>query len=240
MQVRLAFSIAIRADSDILLLDEVLAVGDAAFQKKCFDHFMFLKKHGKTVVLVTHDMAAIRQYCDSGIMIDKGRIVKSGSVEEIAQAYQRLFNEKIKNTKLTTTKDSDRWGSGKLISTSCKVRVMDEYIEIISRFKSNSNLPPAVFGFTVYNSRGTNIVEGNTLRTGTATPVLKKGDRVTVRWEIPNIFASDTYTVSVACCNLSITEFYDWRNETEKFVINKEGHTASTVDPRLKVRLNDE
>src|ERR1700743_1615739 len=62
MQVRLAFSISIRARTDILILDEVLAVGDAAFQKKCFDYFMSLKKEHRTVVLVTHDMGAVRQY----------------------------------------------------------------------------------------------------------------------------------------------------------------------------------
>jgi len=62
MQVRLAFSVAIRARSEILVVDEVLAVGDAAFQRKCFDYFMELKKQEQTVVLVTHDMGAVRQY----------------------------------------------------------------------------------------------------------------------------------------------------------------------------------
>lgn len=76
MQVRLAFSVAIRAESEILIIDEVLAVGDAAFQRKCYDYFMDLKKKNCTVVLVTHDMGAVRQYCDRAILINGSSITK--------------------------------------------------------------------------------------------------------------------------------------------------------------------
>jgi ABC-2 type transport system ATP-binding protein len=75
MQVRLAFSIAIRANTDILLLDEVLAVGDAVFQQKCFDYFKELKKEKKTVVFVSHDANALLQYCDRGILIENGELI---------------------------------------------------------------------------------------------------------------------------------------------------------------------
>ena len=87
MQVRLAFSIAIHADSDILLLDEVLAVGDEAFQRKCNEYFYQLKKDKKTVILVTHDMGAVKKYCNKAVMIDKGEVVSSGSPSEVANAY---------------------------------------------------------------------------------------------------------------------------------------------------------
>lgn len=87
MQVRLAFSIAIHADSDILLLDEVLAVGDEAFQRKCNEYFYQLKKDKKTVILVTHDMGAVKKYCNKAVMIDKGEVVISGSPSEVANAY---------------------------------------------------------------------------------------------------------------------------------------------------------
>ena len=90
MQVRLAFSIAIRAKGDILLLDEVLAVGDAAFQQKCTDYFASL--HGnQTVVLVTHSMENIRRFCDRAILIEKGKITLDGDPKEVATAYENLF-----------------------------------------------------------------------------------------------------------------------------------------------------
>lgn len=91
MQVRLAFSIAIRAKGDILLLDEVLAVGDAAFQKKCQEYFESL--HGnQTVILVTHSMQNIRDYCDRAILIEKGQVKLDGKPDEVADAYMKLWD----------------------------------------------------------------------------------------------------------------------------------------------------
>ena len=90
MQVRLAFSIAIRAKGDILLLDEVLAVGDAAFQRKCSDYFASIK--GKqTVILVTHSMENVRKYCTRAILLEKGKVAQEGNPETIAKAYLKLW-----------------------------------------------------------------------------------------------------------------------------------------------------
>src|SRR5204863_965738 len=73
MLVRLAFATAIQVDADILLIDEVLAVGDAAFQQKCFDEFSKLHDAGKTVLFVTHDMGSVQRYCDRAMLLDHGR-----------------------------------------------------------------------------------------------------------------------------------------------------------------------
>ena len=91
MQVRLAFSIAIRARGDILILDEILAVGDAAFQEKCNQYFASLNKN-QTVILVTHSMENVRKFCDRAILIDQGKIIKEGDPEIVADAYLKLFN----------------------------------------------------------------------------------------------------------------------------------------------------
>ena len=87
MQVRLAFSIAIRAKSDILILDEVLAVGDAAFQQKCYNYFEELKKMNQTVVFVSHDMSAVRRFCTRAVYIKGGKLIETGSPEDIAAIY---------------------------------------------------------------------------------------------------------------------------------------------------------
>lgn len=92
MKVRLAFSVAIRAHADILILDEVLAVGDASFQKKCNDYFRTLKDDGKTVILVTHNMNAVREYCNKAVVIEGGKVVFEGVADEAADRYQELFN----------------------------------------------------------------------------------------------------------------------------------------------------
>ena len=91
MKVRLAFSVAIRADADILILDEVLAVGDAAFQNKCYNYFRSLKEQHKTVILVTHSMGSVREFCNKAIVIEKGKIAFEGGAEEAADAYTNLF-----------------------------------------------------------------------------------------------------------------------------------------------------
>ena len=87
MQVRLAFSVAIQAKSDILVLDEVLAVGDEAFQRKCNDYFMQARAEKKTIILVTHSMEAVRKYCNRAVMIDKGKVKVLGTPDEVANQY---------------------------------------------------------------------------------------------------------------------------------------------------------
>lgn len=87
MQVRLAFSVAIQAKSDILVLDEVLAVGDEAFQRKCNDYFMQARKEKKTIILVTHSMDAVKKYCNKALLIDKGEVKIVGAPDEVANQY---------------------------------------------------------------------------------------------------------------------------------------------------------
>ena len=91
MQVRLAFSIAIRARGDILLLDEVLAVGDAAFQQKCNDYFVELKKQKQTVILVTHSMSDVRKFCNRAVLIENGKIIEEGDPDKVTKAYTNLW-----------------------------------------------------------------------------------------------------------------------------------------------------
>jgi len=90
MQVRLGFSVAIQIPSEILLVDEVLAVGDAAFQQKCFEQFHRLKEEGRTVIFVTHDMAAVERFCDRAMLLERGRMVDLGKPEAIARRYNEL------------------------------------------------------------------------------------------------------------------------------------------------------
>lgn len=87
MQVRLAFSVAIKAEGDILILDEVLAVGDEAFQRKCNDYFMERKKSGKTTILVTHDMSAVKKYCNRAVLVEDGLVKAYGEPADVANQY---------------------------------------------------------------------------------------------------------------------------------------------------------
>jgi ABC-2 type transport system ATP-binding protein len=238
MQVRLAFSIAIRARSDILLLDEVLAVGDAAFQKKCYDYFMELKREGRTVILVTHDMGAIREYCTRAMMIDEGRIVKEGGVEKVAQAYTALFNEESDN-KIEDEEDK-RWGNGDQTTTSAKVQVTKDEIVITTEFTAHADIKSVMYGFTLYETATkTNIFESNTKRLAIKMPAVSKGQVTSLEWKVPNILRNGEYAISSSTCDESTHTYYEWLNDAYTFKINKKIDTAGVVDPTVEFRVTE-
>ncbi|MGH2906238.1 MAG: ABC transporter ATP-binding protein [Solirubrobacterales bacterium] len=90
MYVRLAFSVMLQVEADILLIDEVLAVGDAAFQQKCFDQFARLRDEKKTIIFVTHGMDAVRRFCDRAVLLDRGKLMAIGSPADIGDKYLEL------------------------------------------------------------------------------------------------------------------------------------------------------
>jgi ABC-type polysaccharide/polyol phosphate transport system ATPase subunit len=90
MYVRLAFSVAIQVDADILLIDEVLAVGDAAFQQKCFEVFNEMRDDGKTIVFVTHDMGSVNRFCHRAMLLERGDQIALGAPQEVAESYLEL------------------------------------------------------------------------------------------------------------------------------------------------------
>src|SRR6476660_3134652 len=110
MMVRLAFATAIHVDADILLVDEVLAVGDAAFQQKCFEEFFRLKREGKTIVFVTHDMGAVERFCDRAMLIERGKVLTIGDPHEVARAYNELNFGRLVHSAADGDGESGRYG----------------------------------------------------------------------------------------------------------------------------------
>ena len=133
MQVRLAFSVAIQADAQIFLMDEVLAVGDAAFAEKCFDVFSRYKREGRTIVLVTHDLGAVHSYCDRCLLLDHGRLIADGPSGEVTARYRRMIGEHIDHSEIgsvdtgaeSAAPEMARWGSGAVTIT--RVRMLDAH-----------------------------------------------------------------------------------------------------------------
>jgi ABC-type polysaccharide/polyol phosphate transport system ATPase subunit len=116
MQVRLAFSVMIQVDADVLLIDEILAVGDAAFQQKCFDVFFRMRDEGKTIVFVTHDMAAVERFCHRALLLERGELVEIGAPRHVANSYLDM------NLGGEDGADAQRGGDG-------RARVVDAWIE---------------------------------------------------------------------------------------------------------------
>lgn len=131
MQVRLAFSVAIKAQGDILVLDEVLAVGDEAFQRKCEKFFGQIKKdRTKTVILVTHSMDSVRKYCTKALMIRNGEIAVAGSPEDVANEYS------LENNQMASSKEKNDTDRSKTLS-----KVSDINIELLSPKIINEHIP---------------------------------------------------------------------------------------------------
>jgi len=168
MQVRLAFSIAIRANTDILLIDEVLAVGDANFQAKCISVFQDLKRRGKTIIFISHDMAMVRQFCDRAIMIQNGKIIAEGNTEKVALEYEmanlpadlsvNAVNEKIKQAKDKIITKLELITVG---GQSTDIFKHGEEVRLVTHLKPNTKAQN--LGVAVYTADGSYVFGTNTI-----------------------------------------------------------------------------
>jgi ABC-2 type transport system ATP-binding protein len=235
MQVRLAFSIAIRADSDILLIDEVLAVGDASFQKKCYDYFKELKRRKKTVVFVSHDATVLEEYCDRGILINGGKLLKRGPIQRVVRDYNELLNEQEEKSEQESQSDEGkaRWGSGSIEVTAARMvnpeshkeqRVFtdeDHFVGIAVDYESHATIEKPVYGITITDATGERIFQSNTLWSKTVTTDMPDKQHVTVNWKVPNIFNTGTFKVAPAVADRRGNEIFDWREDLATFKVRK-------------------
>lgn len=242
MQVRLAFSVATHAEADILLVDEVLAVGDADFQRKCFNYFKLLKNQGKTVVFVSHDMNAVREYCDRAVLIDKSEIIVEGNVGKVASSYTRMFmeDEGIAKSDTNARINKSRWGNKDVIFS--KVQIVPKQItqdtdniEIRIPYEVKKDVKHPVFGFSVKNAAGTIMFGTNTKLVHDKKRTFKAGDKGTITWIIPNILNEGDYVVDVAVSNENETTHYDWWENAKSLSVYREEHTTYAVEPKISV-----
>ena len=202
MLVRLAFSVMMEADADILLIDEVLAVGDAAFQQKCADAFREMKAMDKTIVLVTHEMAIVEEYCHRAMLIDGGNIQHIGDPAEVGRQYLRLNFER-----------GSEVGSGMSSEASEEVRLLDAWIEDAGGARLTNlehgrkirlrveleilrDLPGLGVGFIIANADGVGVFQFGTGVTGNkGSAALAEGERVKVSAEVENLLVPGRYFV---------------------------------------------
>ena len=181
MQVRLAFSIAIRAHADILLLDEVLAVGDEAFQKKCYSYFDKLKREKRTVILVTHDMAAVERFCTKAAFIEDGHVKMIGKPYRIAAAYSRSNSQ---NYDQTTGLNGDNEGAVPfkivLRGTDGKEKTMYDFKETMTVDLSWQQKGVKHVGVAIFRENGEYVYGPNTYQEKTSA-IKDQSARYTVK-----------------------------------------------------------
>lgn len=210
MQVRLAFSVAIMAEADILLIDEVLAVGDADFQRKCYDFFKSLKKSGKTIVFVTHDMGAVEEYCDRAILIDDGVITCEGTARDVASEYLKLFN-KGSDEELDDGKHGKRWGNGQIKVTDMSVDLRDKNIVIDVNLQAGKQaVDDYVFGYRFIDSEGRIIMGGSTLNADNGRSLsIGAKQKQHLQFVMPNVLGSGTVVVGMTIRSMDGATIYD-------------------------------
>ncbi|HZP55305.1 MAG TPA: ABC transporter ATP-binding protein [Candidatus Saccharimonadales bacterium] len=235
MEVRLAFSLAIRAKADILLIDEVLAVGDADFQRKCFNYFNQLRGSDTTVVFVSHDMGAIREYCDRALLIEDSKILAIGSTDEVTEKYLRLFmkDEKIKPTKANG--EQNRWGDYSLKIKSVDIKVEPNNISIKQVVEAHKSMPSPVIGFRIREASGKDLMGTNTKIENKKLPDLKRGQEATVIWKMPNLLADGDYTLDPSVLHADELTVADWWNEAATFTVKKNRHLPYRIDPGFDI-----
>lgn len=236
MQVRLAFACATKSKADILLVDEVLAVGDTDFQRKCFNYFRHLKRQNVTVVFVTHDMNAVREYCDRAMIIEGSKIVYTGKPDAAAQKYEELFTESAETDKISITNESKRWGKGEIQYTTVKTHIdkKRDLIKIKCSLKSNvKTTTECFFGFRIKNGAGADVCGTNTKLVGRKNVNLKPGVEYSFEWIIPNILADGSYAVINSITQANGTT-QDYIHSDDLITIKKNIITGYLTQPTIK------
>lgn len=216
MQVRLAFSIAVKAKNDILIFDEVLAVGDEAFQQKCLRVFEEYRRTRQTVVLVTHDMNTVRTLCTRAMLIDDGKIVHMGSVESVAEQYSDMSVKKdTQEMALQAATDTEE--SHFTIKHSAKrVYLPSEELSIHVSWNGEFDASKHIIGVAIVRSDGEYVFGSNTRNT-----VLKRAEvSCTIKLDI----GPGRYSVKVAVLSKS-GDVIDLKDEAYIFRIIDDGRT---------------
>lgn len=194
MQVRLAFSIAIRAQSDILVLDEVLAVGDEAFQRKCYQYFAEIKKRGQTVILVTHSMDTVLQFCNRAMLIDKGHKTVIDTPLKIAQIYRDLNNETTDSA--DQSEDGPKKKASEYMKATMTARVSDDQKKVVVAIDlvPQKHMDDTILALGIYRDTGEQVYRWTS---DEKAPNLDVNKRTSIRLELDNIFLTGVFTVSM-------------------------------------------
>jgi lipopolysaccharide transport system ATP-binding protein len=255
MQMRLAFSVATAFRPDVLVVDEALSVGDAYFQHKSFERIRKYRELGTTLLIVSHDKAAIQTICDRAILINGGHLVHEGKPEDIMNYYNALLADKGRHEIEFNQASSGRTqvisGTGEaslqsvhlLNSEGQVVEVIGvgQAVELEVKVRINQDIPELVMGYLVKDRLGQDIFGTNTHHLNRTLYELSRGEELTFTMAFPANLGVGSYSVAIALHSTSnhIANNYEWRDLAVIFsVINMqypEFLGSSWLNPALKI-----
>jgi ABC-type polysaccharide/polyol phosphate transport system ATPase subunit len=240
MQVRLGFSAAIQADADIYLVDEVLAVGDARFQEKCFETFRRMKREGRTVIYVTHDLSSVERFCNRALLLEQGAVAAIGEPGEVIRTYRQHDLELEREHVAASSDGTKRWGDGaaEIVAvwfedaTGTRQEIIAQGEEAIfrARIHFHRELEDPVFGVIVKGERGDAVFVTNTMFDGVRTGKFEAGDEAVYSVRLDVHLADGSHTASPAVAYQDAQRFADWREDAVSVLVRGERHTGGLVD----------
>jgi homopolymeric O-antigen transport system ATP-binding protein len=207
MFVRLGFAVAIHVEPDVLLVDEVLAVGDMAFQRKCLDKIEEIRSRGTSVVLVSHNLRMVESLCGRALWLQEGRIRESGDAASVVAGYTNAVNQAIRDGAADSNPTTERRGSGEIRFTTVRMvdargnepdsfRLSDPLI-VEMRYRTRRRIDNPSFDVAVYANNGARVCTATTRLSGYTLASLDGEGVVRCRFDSPP-FSPGGYTVTVA------------------------------------------
>jgi len=229
MYLRLAFSVAVNVDPDIILIDEVFAVGDESFQRKCLDRMDRFKSEGKTIVFVSHNLGAVKSFCDEAVWLEKGRVKAQGAVEMVIDKYMWEVNKR-EEASLKAEQgvgEGGRWGTGRAEILSVEMvddrgeprHIFDtgQSINLRIAYRANETVLEPVLGIGIHRSDGVHVFGTNTTTLAHQPEKLAKGDYSTVADLKAVDLLPGSYLLSVALHNRANDETFDFHDRRFPF-----------------------
>ena len=245
MTVRLGFAVAINVDPEILIIDEVLAVGDVAFQQKCLEKIEDFRNDGRTIILVSHGLGQVAQICDTVAWIEKGVLRETGEAQKIVSNYNAISHEAIP---VAENEIGQRWGSGEVSISEILLTDQNgisqrtfhtgENLQITVRFESQISLPNSSFSFNINHLHGTDVWGTSTEKQAITVPLSVGSGSATLT--LNNLPLLDgTYDLSVVIADhAGIHEFDHWEKRIRFDVSQKNTYDTGIVDIRSTWKTN--
>lgn len=253
MFARLAFSCAINVDPDILIVDEVLSVGDMAFQLKCFKKFEEFKKKGKTILFVTHNINDVIRNCTRAIILKEGKKFFDGDVKEAVEEYKKIIvgiqedSNKVKSSedeKLITygNKKAEIIDYKILNSNNQEINIFenDEEVIIKLKIKFNEDVKEPIFAVSVKDFRGLELLGTNTLLENKEIGNFKKNEEIEVEFKQTIPLAPDKYAISFGCTKINEEgelEVFDRKYDAILIEIMSKKQIVGLVDMKTQINI---